>query len=108
METRSMQKQKITYADREAASILLNLKKDNEILRKLKEANEAKEANDLVTLKSLKTEVVAMKLIKAYKKIQVYIDEIMNDHNFDMLAQELGIIDQHILRLTDYITGHRQ
>lgn len=108
METRSMQKQKISYADREAASILMNLKKDNEILRKLKEDNEYKEAKDLVTLKSLKTEVAAMKMIKAYKKLQVYIDEIMNDHNFDMLAQELGIIDQHILRLTDYITGHRQ
>jgi len=104
METRSMQKQKITYADIEAVSILLNLK-DNEILRKLKED---KEANDLVTLKSLKTEVAAMKMIKAYKKLQVYIDEIMNDHNFDMLAQELGIIDQHILRLTDYITCHRR
>jgi len=99
-----MQKQKITYADIEAVSILLNLK-DNEILRKLKED---KEANDLVTLKSLKTEVAAMKMIKAYKKLQVYIDEIMNDHNFDMLAQELGIIDQHILRLTDYITCHRR
>ena len=105
MKTRSMQKHKITYADREAASTLLNLKKDNEILRKLKED---KEANDLVTLKSLKTEVAAMKMIKAYKKLQVYIDEIMNDHNFDMLAQELGIIDQHILRLTDYITCHRR
>ena len=108
METRSMQKQNNTYADREAASILMNLKNDNEILRKLKEDKEAKEAKDLVTLKSLKTEVAAMKMIKAYKKLQVYIDEIMNDHNFDMLAQELGIIDQHILRLTDYITGHTQ
>ena len=105
METRSMQKQKITYADIEAVSILLNLKKDNEILRKLKED---KEANDLVTLKSLKTEVAAVKMIKAYKKLQVYMDEIMNDHNFDMLVQELGIIDQHILRLTDYITCHRR
>ena len=104
METRSMQKHNITYADREAVSILLNLKKDNKILRKLKEDKEAK---DLATLKSLKTEVAAMKMIKAYKKLQVYIDEIMNDHNFDMLAQELGIIDQHILRLTDHITGHR-
>ena len=84
---------------------MLNLKKDNEILRKVKEDKEAK---DLATLKSLKTEVAAMKMIKAYKKLQVYIDEIMNDHNFDMLAQELGIIDQHILRLTDYISGHRQ
>jgi len=97
-----MQKQKITYADREAVSILMNLKNDNEILRQLKEDKEAK---DLVTLKSLKTEVAAMKLIKAYKKIQVYIDEIINDHNFDMMAQELGIIDQHILRLTGYITA---
>lgn len=108
METRSMQKQNITYADRDAASILLNLKKDNGILRKLKEDKETKEANDLVTIKSLKTEVAAMKMIKAYKKLQIYIDKIMNDHNFDMLAQELGIIDQHILRLTDHITGHRQ
>ena len=108
MQTRSMQKQKISYADREAASILMNLKNDNEILRKLKDDKEEKEAKDLVTLKSLKTEVTAMKLIKAYKKLQVYIDEIMNDHNFDMLAQELGIIDQHILRLTDYITDRTQ
>ena len=74
--TRNMSKKNITEQDMETASVLINLRKDNKILKCLK--NDKDTADAANTLSQMKEEVDLLKQIKEhtinYNTLKMFID----------------------------------
>ena len=96
METRSMTKNNISVEDKEAAIVLVNLQKDNNILKKLKKDKEDKDEKIVlcrlneegermrkdnimkeIILERAYNEIKILKLIKEYKENQEIIRDMI-------------------------------
>ena len=75
--TRQMKKQNITENDINAATVLINLQKDNEIIKSLKNDKDAADAEH-TSIKKMKDEINILKQIKEhtanYNTLKMFID----------------------------------
>ena len=90
--TRNMSKKNITEQDMETASVLINLHKDNEILKCLK--NDKDTADKAITLSQMKEEVDLLKQIKEhttnYNTLKMFIDMYTKEmDNLEITITEL-------------------
>ena len=90
--TRQMKKQNITVNDINAATVLINLQKDNEILKSLKNDKETADAANILT--KMKEEVDLLKQIKEhttnYNTLKMFIDMYTKEmDNLEITITEL-------------------
>ena len=90
--TRNMSKKNITEQDMETASVLINLHKDNEILKCLKNGKDT--ADKANTLSQMKEEVDLLKQIKEhttnYNTLKMFIDMYTKEmDNLEITITEL-------------------
>ena len=90
--TRNMSKKNITEQDMETASVLINLRKDNKILKCLK--NDKDTADAANTLSQMKEEVDLLKQIKEhttnYNTLKMFIDMYTKEmDNLEITITEL-------------------
>jgi hypothetical protein len=115
METRSMTKNNISVEDKEVATVLANLHKDNNILKKLKQDKEEKDErivlcrlneegermrkNNImkdIILEKAYDEIKILKLIKEYKENQETIRDMIK-YAKDPLTR--SVLDEEMVRV---------
>ena len=115
METRSMTKNNISVEDKEVATVLVNLQKDNNILKKLKQDKEDKDDRIVlcrlneegermrkdnirkeIILEKAYNEIKILKLIKEYKENQEIIRDMIK-YAKDPLTK--SVLDEEMVRV---------
>ena len=115
METRSMTKNNITVEDKEVATVLVNLQKDNNILKNLKKDKEEKDERIVlcrlneegermrkdnimkeIILEKAYDEIKILKLIKEYKENQETIRDMIK-YAKDPLTR--SVLDEEMVRV---------
>jgi hypothetical protein len=115
METRSMTKQGITPEDKEVANVLVNLHKDNNILKKLKQDKDKKDERIVlcrlneegermrkdnimkeIILERAYNEIKILKLIKEYKENQEIIRDMITSAK-DPLTK--SVLEEEMVRV---------
>ena len=115
METRSMTKNNITVEDKEVATVLVNLQKDNSVLKKLKQDKEEKDERIVlcrlneegermrkdnimkeIILEKAYDEIKILKLIKEYKENQETIRDMISTAK-DPLTR--SVLDEEMIRV---------